>query len=345
MHFVIVASLCAMSIAAFRPPLSVSVNARAIQPGELVVLAVTDTAPITSIRATAFDRDLPTYLVGDRRWHVLVGIDLETRPGKYIVAITADGTPVRQATHTLTVTPKTFRTRQLTVDQAFVNPPQSAAERIRLESELLAKVWSGLTPERLWRGPFVRPVPHPANSAFGTRSVFNGEARSPHSGADFSSPAGTPVRAPNAGRIALARDLYFSGQTVIIDHGLGIGSHLGHLSAIDVTEGVMVDAGDVIGKVGATGRVTGAHLHWSVRAAGARVDPLSLLALLGDRAPIFAPATIASGVATISVTHIQSGVVARSSGTMNATPNATVCSSATTMPWLTGARPAIRAVR
>jgi murein DD-endopeptidase MepM/ murein hydrolase activator NlpD len=130
----------------------------------------------------------------------------------------------------------------------------------------------------------VRPVPHEANSAFGTRSIFNGKPRNAHGGADFLSPGGTPIRAPNAGRIAVARDLYFSGNTVIIDHGLGLFSMLAHMSAIDVREGDVVKAGQVLGRVGATGRVTGPHLHWAVRAGGARVDPLSLLALLGTPA-------------------------------------------------------------
>jgi murein DD-endopeptidase MepM/ murein hydrolase activator NlpD len=111
--------------------------------------------------------------------------------------------------------------------------------------------------------------------------VFNGEARSPHGGTDFLSPAGTPVRAPNAGRVVAARELYFAGQTVMIDHGAGVFSQLAHLSRIDVQEGESVRPGQVVGQVGATGRVTGAHLHWAVRVAGARVDGLSLLALLG----------------------------------------------------------------
>ena len=140
-------------------------------------------------------------------------------------------------------------------------------------------------PERLWKEPFVRPVPQAANSRFGTRSVYNGAARSPHGGADFLSPAGTPVKAPNAGRVAVARELYFTGNTVVIDHGLGLFSMLAHLSAIDVREGDLVTAGEVVGQVGATGRVTGPHLHWAVRAGGARVDPLAVLALLGSAQP------------------------------------------------------------
>jgi murein DD-endopeptidase MepM/ murein hydrolase activator NlpD len=134
---------------------------------------------------------------------------------------------------------------------------------------------------KLWTGAFVRPVEAPANSAFGTRSILNGQPRSAHGGADFSSPAGTPVRAANAGRVMLAGDLYYTGGTVVIDHGLGVVSLFAHLSAIDAREGATVAAGEVVGRVGATGRVTGAHLHWTVRVGGARVDPLSLLAMLG----------------------------------------------------------------
>jgi murein DD-endopeptidase MepM/ murein hydrolase activator NlpD len=113
--------------------------------------------------------------------------------------------------------------------------------------------------------------------------VFNGQARSPHSGADFLSPAGTPVTAPSAGRVLLAGDLYYTGGSVVIDHGAGLVSLFAHLSSVDVKTGDLIAGGQPIGKVGATGRVTGAHLHWTLRANGTRVDPLSLLHVLGGR--------------------------------------------------------------
>src|SRR6185436_17797375 len=163
------------------------------------------------------------------------------------------------------------------------NPPPEAVARIQQEAQELEQLWRSSASSRLWDGAFVRPVPDPANSAFGARSVFNGQPRSPHGGADFLSPAGTPVKAPNAGRVALARDLYFTGNTVVIDHGLGLFSLFAHLSEVDVEAGAAVATGDVVGRVGATGRVSGPHLHWTVRAGGARVDPLSLLAVLGTK--------------------------------------------------------------
>ncbi len=264
-------------------PLTLAVAARAIQPGELVVVTVTSAVPVTTLQATAFMRSLSPFKVDALTWRVLVGIDLNTPPGAYRVDVgaTLPGGGRAQAAHPLTVRPKTFPTRTLTVDDAFVNPPASAEARIAEDARALERAWAASAPERLWSGPFVRPVPHEATSAFGSRSVFNGQPRNPHSGADFRSPTGTPVKAPNAGRVVLARDLYYSGGTVVIDHGLGLFSLFAHLSAMDVTDSTSVTTGDVVGRVGATGRVTGSHLHWMVRVGGARIDPLALLDLLG----------------------------------------------------------------
>lgn len=258
--------------------IEVSARSRSISPGELVVLTMVPPAGSNRVQVHAFDRDVPAFRVSDRAWEALVGIDLDVRPGTYPVNVTAGAA---RAVYDLVVTPRAFRTRRLTVDEAFVTPPKSEQARIDREAALLAATWRAHAAARLWNGPFVRPVAEPANSAFGTRSVFNGKPRNAHGGADFLSPPGTPIHAPNAGRIVVARPLYFSGHTVIIDHGLGLFSMLAHLSAIDVHEGDRIATGQVVGKVGATGRVTGPHLHWTVRAADARVDPLSLLAILG----------------------------------------------------------------
>jgi murein DD-endopeptidase MepM/ murein hydrolase activator NlpD len=260
--------------------ISVTARARAVQPGELVVLTIRTPQSTESLRVQAFGRELSSFAVDETTWRVLVGIDLSTTAGTYKVTIGAQP-GARRAVHPLVVKPRRFPTRTLSVDPGFVTPPPEAAERIAREARALNDLWALSTPERMWAGGFVSPVPHPANSAFGTHSVFNGQRRSQHSGADFRSPAGTPIRAPNAGRVVLAADLYFSGGTVVIDHGRGLLSLFAHLSTIDARPGDTVDAGEVIGQVGATGRVTGPHLHWAVRANGARVDPLSLLAVLG----------------------------------------------------------------
>jgi murein DD-endopeptidase MepM/ murein hydrolase activator NlpD len=260
--------------------IQIAVHARSVQPGELVVLDLTLPDPRAAVHVRAFDHDAPTFALSPTHWQALVGIDLDRKPGAYRVTVDAGGGLT--ADETLTVLPKAFPTRRLTVDENFVNPPASVEARIKRESALLASTYEHSSPERLWTAPFVRPVPQAANSRFGTRSVFNGQPRNAHGGADFLSPAGTPIHAPNAGRVVVARDLYFSGNTVIIDHGQGVFSMLAHLSAIEVHEGDHVEAGDIVGKVGATGRVTGPHLHWAVRVNDARIDPLSVLDLLGS---------------------------------------------------------------
>jgi hypothetical protein len=262
--------------------LHVTARARSLQPGELVVLTITAPAGASAIHVRAFDRDISSFPLKEHVWSALVGIDLDVPPRTYVVTVDAEP-GAAHATYDLIVAPRQFRTRRLTVDPDFVTPPSSVVDRINREAALLAATWRTAAAEKLWTEPFVRPVPQPANSAFGTRSIFNGTPRNAHSGADFMSPAGTRIRAPNAGRIVIARDLYFSGKTVVIDHGLGLFSTLAHLSEFEVREGDHVAAGEIVGRVGATGRVTGPHLHWAVRAGDARVDPLSVLAVLGAR--------------------------------------------------------------
>ena len=132
-------------------------------------------------------------------------------------------------------------------------------------------------------GPFQPPLDAEARDTFGARSIFNGQPRSPHGGVDYGCPVGTPIAAPAPAVVSLAEDLYFTGGTVILDHGRGLYSVLAHLSMIAVAPGDFVERGAVVGAAGATGRVTGPHLHWGTRLNGARVDPQSLLAILPPR--------------------------------------------------------------
>jgi murein DD-endopeptidase MepM/ murein hydrolase activator NlpD len=267
-------------------PIEIRVAARTIAPGELVVLTLGVDPATTRVSVRAFSRAMPVYEVRAGVWQALVGVDLDDRPGAHDAAIEATtAAGVTRATERLTVKPKAFPTRRLKVDPDFVNPPPDELTRIEREAAFIRDVSRHSPPERLWSMPFVRPVAEPANSRFGSRSVFNGEPRRPHGGADFLSAAGTPVQAPNAGRVAAARDLFFTGNTVIIDHGMGVVSLLAHLQSMAVHEGDLVSAGQVIGRVGATGRVTGPHLHWGLTVAEARVDPLSVLALIGEKTP------------------------------------------------------------
>jgi len=275
----------------------ISAAARAYQPGELVLVTIHDVADAAAVRVHAFDREWPAFPAGSRTARALIGIDLDVVPGRYVIRMDEGArADLPAATYPLTVRAHAFPTRRLTVDEAFVNPPASAADRIRAEAAELDAFWKTITPERRWAGAFGRPVPDAANSAFGTRSVFNGQPRSPHGGADFPSAAGTPIAAPNAGRVVLAADLYYTGNTVVIDHGLGLYSLFAHLSRIDVRVGDEVHTAQPLGLVGATGRVTGPHLHWAVRLCGARIDPMSLITLTTSTA------TVGDGEGRLSVT-------------------------------------------
>ncbi len=234
---------------------------------------------IESAQARVFDRAFPLFPSEDpRRWEGLVGVDLGTAPGTYRVQIAARSAGSSfERIHTLRIEPKEFPVRRLTVEERFVTPPAAELERIRKERELVSGIFARMTPQRYWEGPFLRPVPGEATSSFGRRSIINDQPRSPHGGTDFRGATGTPIKAPNAGRVVLVRDLYFAGNTVIVDHGLGLYSYFAHLSEFRVEEGETVRKGDVVGLVGATGRVTGPHLHWTTRLVGTLVDPLSLM--------------------------------------------------------------------
>jgi murein DD-endopeptidase MepM/ murein hydrolase activator NlpD len=164
------------------------------------------------------------------------------------------------------------------VEPRFVTPPAAERQRIEEERHLLANTFGRATPDRLWRGPFATPVDGAGTSSFGRLTLLNGRPNGRHQGADFRAALGTPVRAPNSGRIVLVADLYFAGTAVVIDHGLGLFSLFAHLERAAVEVGAVVARGDLIGEAGATGRVTGPHLHWAVRLGEISVDPLSVMA-------------------------------------------------------------------
>lgn len=261
------------------PELRVERYARSLQPGEVVAVEVSSREGLDLVTGSLFDKPL-SFFKADGRWLALAGIDLNAQPREYVAEIEAaaamDEGPLATVLH-LRVLPKQFPTRYLTVEPRFVEPPPEMHERIERESTLQHQILAHVSGKRLWEGPFRYPVPAHSTSSFGKRSVFNGQPRSPHTGADFDAAEGTPIHAPAAGTVVLARELYFAGNTVIIDHGLGLYSLLAHLSRFSVQEGEAVEAGQVVGLVGATGRVTGPHLHWSIALNQSRVDPVSLI--------------------------------------------------------------------
>ena len=249
---------------------------KSVYPGGLVHIAVSG-VQAREVAATFVGETIPLDFEGARgAWDTLIGIDLDTKPGTYAVTVAADGQAL--APQTLRVLPKTFRVRQLRVAPDYVDPPPDTLERIAAEAKTLASIFATRSP-RKYSGPFALPVDGVPTSNFGSRSVYNGSPRSPHAGIDFSGAIGTPIRASNHGVVVLAEPLYFTGNTVIIDYGSGLHGLFAHMSELKAAPGDLVAPDSIIGLVGATGRVTGPHLHWSIRLHGARVDPVELVAV------------------------------------------------------------------
>jgi len=262
--------------------LEISHRARAVAPGEVVLVEVLARAPLQEVRAEWLGRRLVFYQIEPRMWQGLAPIDLASRAGRQtllVYAATTDGRALERG-YPITIGARTFPTRRISVEPKFADPPQDALPRIEQERQVVEAIFAGTSRERLWTAPFIVPVPGAATSSFGRRTILNGQARGQHSGTDFQAATGTPVVAPNSGRIALAADHYFPGRTIILDHGLGVYSYLAHLSEFGVAEGDVVERGQRIALSGSTGRVTGPHLHWTMRFGSARVDPLSLVSVL-----------------------------------------------------------------
>jgi murein DD-endopeptidase MepM/ murein hydrolase activator NlpD len=264
------------------PDVRLDLEYRALHPGEVIRVALASNHRIRQAHLK-FSGQKSTFALDSASGDYLafVGLDMGADPAVYPLVITVqllDGT-LRTLRRDIQVVAKNFPVNRLRVDQKFVTPPAEVQERIRLEAALMQIVYATYTPEWLGEGAFILPTSGRVNPNFGERRYFNDQLRSPHSGVDISSSAGTPVSASNSGRVLLADELYYAGNTVVIDHGLGVFSFYCHFSKLLVSKGDRVGKGSPIGEVGATGRVTGPHLHWSVRIRGSRVDPLSLLYL------------------------------------------------------------------
>jgi len=228
-------------------------------------------------------RDHVIYLSPDSDGAVaLLPVGLDVPAGGYPVTaalVDRQGRTVAREL-VLQVADKERPLEHLTLPERMVTPNAEDTARIIRENHKLNALYQ-LRSERYWTG-FVPPVSDPVSSVFGKRRMMNGKPRSPHSGTDYRSPAGTPVHSVSNGRVVLTDDLFYTGNTVVVDHGDGLLSVYAHLSEIAVQAGHSLLAGEVLGKVGSTGRSTGAHLHLSVRLLGERVDPVSLLSVFDE---------------------------------------------------------------
>jgi murein DD-endopeptidase MepM/ murein hydrolase activator NlpD len=212
----------------------------------------------------------------------VVGIHLNAEPGTHRIRLEYDDG--RSEWRQFTVSDKRYTEQHLTIENPrMVNPLAEDLARIRDESARMRAQYQRFSDPADPPLPFLQPVAGPLSSSFGRRRILNGEPRSPHSGLDIAADTGTPILAPASGTVTLTGDFYFNGNTVFVDHGHGLISMMCHLSRIDVSEGASVNRGDVLGQVGATGRVTGPHLHWSVSMNGNRVDPVQVMQLFSEQ--------------------------------------------------------------
>jgi hypothetical protein len=208
----------------------------------------------------------------------VVGIPAAMAAGPAAITASLGDGPGRQTvTVEVVVRSAVFGEDTLTVDPRHVRPSPQDLERIRREQAEVRQIYASGSRVRLWKEAFQVPVPGEMHGPFGTRRVFNGELQSQHNGADYRAQTGDPIRAAATGVVRLAKDLFYSGNAVIVDHGAGVFTSYSHMSRIDVKPGQKVARGAVLGLAGATGRVTGPHLHWTVRIGAANVDPVRFL--------------------------------------------------------------------
>ena len=269
----------ALWVVSVEPAISQQTDSQAIRvkQGEVFYLALSSPEPITSSYIMFRGKTIPVFQLQPRgTYGALVGIDLDEAPSRYDLEVFGAGQPQR---YVVEVVSANFGIQELTLPQDKVELDEETLKRVEEEQEKILRSLSPVTTEKLWEGKFIVPVEGKVVGSFGLKRILNGQPRSPHSGEDFTAPQGTAVRAANTGKVALVGEYFFSGKSVIVDHGLGCYTMYFHLQDIGVEEGDLVQKGAVIGSVGATGRATGPHLHWGARVNGARVNPLSMIDL------------------------------------------------------------------
>jgi len=245
--------------------------------GQPVRLRVCLDPGLTQASVRLLGREAPLSQGGNGCWQGLAAADLEAPDGATIMEIVSQGRVL--ASRQVVVRTRDYGVRRITVEGKYVEPDPEQLARHRAEAARMKEVYALATPRQLWSGPWRPPLDSVVVGPFGRRSLVNDQPRSPHGGVDLRAAVGASVLAPAPGRVALVLDTFFGGLTLMLDHGLGLVSAYRHLSQVSVSEGQMVKAGQVIALSGASGRITGPHLHFDLHWAGARVDPLAWIAL------------------------------------------------------------------
>lgn len=252
--------------------------------GQVLIVRIPAAAQTEDVTGRFLGRSIPFYrdavLNGEGAYTGLLGIDMQDSPGTHELLVEAkNGIGSRRLSYSVLVLKESFPVQHLTLPKDMVDLDDTTLARVKGEQEQVRTILASVFPERTWTRGFVEPVQGSVAGAFGRVRMINGQPRNPHNGEDIAVGTGTAVIASNDGLVRLTAEHYFSGKGIYLDHGLGLYSMYFHLSEILVRDGERVSRGQVIGKVGASGRATGPHLHWGVRVNGARVDPYSLVRL------------------------------------------------------------------
>jgi murein DD-endopeptidase MepM/ murein hydrolase activator NlpD len=214
-------------------------------------------------------------------WYALAGEDLETPPGTYDLTLTAvvAGSRVIHSLKKVDIGAANFRRGTVEVPENFVEPDAASKKQIAADGVLKNRAFSHFIATPQWSGDFVTPVNAKPTESFGMTRVFNEELTSTHRGTDFPVNEGAPVVVSNSGTVVLAKELFYEGNCVIVDHGQRFFTIYMHLSKIEVKRGDKLGKGERLGLSGQTGRVTGPHLHMGVRWNGAYLNPTRLIGL------------------------------------------------------------------
>jgi murein DD-endopeptidase MepM/ murein hydrolase activator NlpD len=253
-----------------------------VQPGSATFFTVELSREATKVSGQFLGKDLFFFSSGKARvWYSLAGVDVETTPGIYNLRIRAalSGARVARTVKPVAIGNVTFGTGDVNVPENFVKPDDVSQRKIAADQRLKKRAFAHYIPTPQWSGDFIKPVEAPPTNSFGTTHIFNEELTSEHRGTDFPIKEGSPVMTSNSGTVVLARELFYEGNCVVLDHGQHFFTIYMHLSKLQVREGQKVRKGQRLGLSGATGRVTGPHLHMGVRWEGSYVDPTKLLSL------------------------------------------------------------------
>jgi murein DD-endopeptidase MepM/ murein hydrolase activator NlpD len=260
----------------------VSWSPQRLESGSPVLFQIELNQPADSLHGTWLDHPLVFNKAHQgNSWYVLAGIDVEQAPGTYPLELTATESNGQElhATQQITVLPGSYKTTTLHVEEKYVQPDAATLARIAADKAVKDAAFAHTIAEPLWNGSFRSPVPFSPTDSFGTRRMFNDKLASIHRGTDFHAASGTPVVAANDGVVIIAQGMFYEGNLVVVDHGQQFSTLYMHLSKIEVHVGDRVHKGERLGLSGATGRVTGPHLHLGVRWQGMYVDAVKLLKL------------------------------------------------------------------